>query len=178
MVLAPAYQVHPLDEATTTTPCNKRPFQFHIVEHKDIAKSRKVDTQDASYESTTTPTPTSTPKNVVYTLHDSSDELPDEDEIPTEPSSPSRPSSPLHKLLLHPELLMMKQCDAAKALGVSPSVLCKKWREAMHGRKWPYRFHKKLQVLHEHIQTTSTLSTRNPAIALSAISSLIYSSPL
>lgn len=39
----------------------------------------------------------------------------------------------------------MKQSEAARILGISPSMLSKRWREAMNGRKWPYRVHKKLQ---------------------------------
>lgn len=55
-------------------------------------------------------------------------------------------SSTISKLQIHPELLTMKQSDAARILGISPSMLSKRWREAMNGRKWPYRVHRKMQV--------------------------------
>lgn len=38
----------------------------------------------------------------------------------------------------------MKQTDAAKVLGISASMLSKRWREAMHGKKWPYRMHRRM----------------------------------
>jgi len=39
----------------------------------------------------------------------------------------------------------MKQSDAAKILGISASMLSKRWRETMNGKKWPYRVHRKMQ---------------------------------
>jgi transposase-like protein len=61
------------------------------------------------------------------------------------PDSPVQQSATINKLQIHPELLTMKQSEAARILGISPSMLSKRWREAMNGRKWPYRVHRKLQ---------------------------------
>jgi hypothetical protein len=37
------------------------------------------------------------------------------------------------------EYLNMPQADAAKKLGIPPSTLSKRWKEAVRKRKWPYR---------------------------------------
>jgi len=37
------------------------------------------------------------------------------------------------------EYLNMPQSDAAKKLGIPPSTLSKRWKEAVRKRKWPYR---------------------------------------
>lgn len=37
------------------------------------------------------------------------------------------------------EYLNMAQSDAAKKLGIPPSTLSKRWKEAVRKRKWPYR---------------------------------------
>jgi hypothetical protein len=37
------------------------------------------------------------------------------------------------------EYLNMAQSDAAKKLGIPVSTLSKRWKEAVVGRKWPYR---------------------------------------
>ena len=42
------------------------------------------------------------------------------------------------------ELLTMPQQEAAKRLGIPTSTLSKRWKEAVRGRKWPYRAVSKL----------------------------------
>jgi len=37
------------------------------------------------------------------------------------------------------DYLNMPQADAAKKLGIPPSTLSKRWKEAVRKRKWPYR---------------------------------------
>jgi len=37
------------------------------------------------------------------------------------------------------EYLAMPQSDASKKLGIPTSTLSKRWKEAVQGRKWPYR---------------------------------------
>lgn len=78
--------------------------------------------------------------------------------IGSPPDSPAQQSATINKLQINPELLTMKQSEAARILGISPSMLSKRWREAMNGRKWPYRVHRKLQVhqFKEPLQITHT----------------------
>jgi transposase-like protein len=59
---------------------------------------------------------------------------------------PSQPPPTQGKIIiLNEELLTMRQAAAARRLGMSSSALSKRWREAMKGRKWPYRIHCKLE---------------------------------
>jgi hypothetical protein len=37
------------------------------------------------------------------------------------------------------DLLELSQSEAATALGMTPSTLCKRWKEAVGARKWPFR---------------------------------------
>jgi DNA-binding transcriptional regulator YiaG len=37
------------------------------------------------------------------------------------------------------DLLELSQSEAATALGMRPSTLCKRWKEAVGARKWPFR---------------------------------------
>jgi hypothetical protein len=48
------------------------------------------------------------------------------------------------ELSKRPELLTLKQSEAARIMGISTSVLSKRWREATSGKKWPHRIHHKL----------------------------------
>lgn len=49
------------------------------------------------------------------------------------------------ELTKRPELLTLKQSEAARIMGISTSVLSKRWREATRGKKWPHRIHHKLK---------------------------------
>jgi predicted DNA-binding protein (UPF0251 family) len=60
-------------------------------------------------------------------------------------NSPSATSTVM-ELSKRPELLTLKQSEAARIMGISTSVLSKRWREVTRGKKWPHRIHHKLKV--------------------------------
>lgn len=82
--------------------------------------------------------------------------------------------------LLTPELLKLKQSDAAAKLDIHPSTFSKKWRQSLPDRKWPYRKHCKIErqisrlkeqgqagdTTNDHIQELINLREKNlePAV--------------
>jgi hypothetical protein len=65
------------------------------------------------------------------------------------------------------EYLNMPQSEAAKKLGIPTSTLSKRWKEAVRGRKWPYRMICKLDkeimtLLHNVPQGTNGAGVTPP----------------
>lgn len=67
-----------------------------------------------------------------------------EEECRAGTSSPSAATTVI-ELTRRPELLTLKQSEAARIMGISTSVLSKRWREVTRGKKWPHRIHHKLK---------------------------------
>ncbi len=81
-------------------------------------------------------------------------EAPDDDDAPENAAEGKR--SRTGELVDVTEFLMLPQSEAAARLGMTVSTFCKRWKEAVKERKWPFR---SLQKLDKEI---AVLRKRNP----------------
>lgn len=122
--------------------------------YRTYFKSEPTTPPSNNYLSSPSPSPssspTATPRSTIITVAEelASAFLPSinqiEEEIRAGTSSASAATTVI-ELTKRPELLTLKQSEAARIMGISTSVLSKRWREATRGKKWPHRIHHKLK---------------------------------
>jgi len=65
----------------------------------------------------------------------------------------SRDLADEYQIVIKENLLILKQSEAAKKLGMTTSTFSKRWRDSLKARKWPHRTHKKLSNLIVQLST-------------------------